>query len=356
MAHIVTLNTPSREDWLTQLANVVTSPDELLRLLNVDADEKLLAGREARRLFPLRVPRAFIARMEKGNPNDPLLRQVLTAEEEFIVAPGYSTDPLEEQHSVVPGLLHKYRNRALLLVKGGCAVNCRYCFRRHFPYAENQGTRRNWQTAMDYIAAHPQLDEILALCRRAGVTVNLTTNGTLLAQKLPILLAQTPHQMNVSLHSADDNDCIDMDTYIAQLFASCETLLAQTDTEISLRLWNTTGVPTLFGEKNCVIKRHLYVNVQSPFEWPALDNAYCNDRGFCQGLRQHMAVLSDGTVVPCCLDGNAVMALGNIFTTPLKDILAGERSVRFIEGFRAKRAIEPLCRHCSFKERFSHKM
>lgn len=203
---------------------------------------------------------------------------------------------------------------------------------------------------------HPQLDEILALCRRAGVTVNLTTNGTLLAQKLPILLAQPPHQMNVSLHSADDNDCIDMDTYIAQLFASCETLLAQTYTEISLRLWNTTGVPTLFGEKNCVIKRHLYVNVQSPFEWPALDNAYCNDRGFCQGLRQHMAVLSDGTVVPCCLDGNAVMALGNIFTTPLKDILAGERSVRFIEGFRAKRAVEPLCRHCSFKERFSHKM
>ncbi|PLN87271.1 EF-P beta-lysylation protein EpmB, partial [Klebsiella quasipneumoniae] len=91
----------------------------------------------------------------------PLLRQVLTAEEEFIVAPGYSTDPLEEQHSVVPGLLHKYRNRALLLVKGGCAVNCRYCFRRHFPYAENQGTRRNWQTAMNYIAEHPQLDEII---------------------------------------------------------------------------------------------------------------------------------------------------------------------------------------------------
>ena len=161
MAHIVTLNTPSREDWLSQLADVVTDPDELLRLLNVDADEKLLAGREAKRLFPLRVPRAFIARMEKGNPNDPLLRQVLTAPDEFITAPGFSTDPLEEQHSVVPGLLHKYRNRALLLVKGGCAVNCRYCFRRHFPYAENQGNKRNWQAALDYIAQHPELDEII---------------------------------------------------------------------------------------------------------------------------------------------------------------------------------------------------
>ncbi|WP_312229937.1 EF-P beta-lysylation protein EpmB [Pseudescherichia sp.] len=161
MAHIVTLNTPSREDWLVQLADVITDPDELLRLLNIDADENLLAGRAAKRLFALRVPRAFVARMERGNPNDPLLRQVLTSQEEFVAAPGFSTDPLDEQHSVVPGLLHKYRNRALLLVKGGCAVNCRYCFRRHFPYADNQGNKRNWQAALDYISAHPELDEII---------------------------------------------------------------------------------------------------------------------------------------------------------------------------------------------------
>lgn len=161
MADIVTLNPPSREDWLAQLADVITDPDELLHVLNLESDEDLLAGREARRLFALRVPRAFVARMEKGNPNDPLLRQVLTAREEFVAAPGFSTDPLEEQHSVVPGLLHKYRNRALLLVKGGCAVNCRYCFRRHFPYADNQGNKRNWQTALDYIAMHPELDEII---------------------------------------------------------------------------------------------------------------------------------------------------------------------------------------------------
>ncbi|NUW61839.1 EF-P beta-lysylation protein EpmB [Cronobacter muytjensii] len=161
MAHIVTLNPPSREDWLSQLADVITDPDELLHLLNIDTDEELLAGRDARRLFALRVPRAFVARMEKGNPQDPLLRQVLTSREEFVAAPGFTTDPLEEQNSVVPGLLHKYHNRALLLVKGGCAVNCRYCFRRHFPYADNQGNKRNWQAALDYIAAHPELDEII---------------------------------------------------------------------------------------------------------------------------------------------------------------------------------------------------
>ncbi|SQK76900.1 EF-P beta-lysylation protein EpmB [Tatumella ptyseos] len=161
MANIVTLNTPSREDWLQQLTEVVTEPDELLKLLDLEHLPALQAGTGARRLFALRVPRAFIRKMEKGNPQDPLLLQVITQQEEFISTPGYSIDPLEEQQNAVPGLLHKYRNRALLLVKGGCAVNCRYCFRRHFPYQDNQGNKRNWQAALDYIRHHPELDEII---------------------------------------------------------------------------------------------------------------------------------------------------------------------------------------------------
>ncbi|WOY05849.1 EF-P beta-lysylation protein EpmB [Dickeya fangzhongdai] len=161
MAHIVTLNIPSREDWLQQLTDVITDPDELLRLLALDNHPQLTAGRDARKLFPLRVPRAFAARMRPGDARDPLLLQVLTAQDEFITTPGFSHDPLDEQHSVVPGLLHKYRNRALLLVKGGCAVNCRYCFRRHFPYQDNQGNKANWRQALEYIRWHPQLDEII---------------------------------------------------------------------------------------------------------------------------------------------------------------------------------------------------
>ncbi|AIR70440.1 EF-P beta-lysylation protein EpmB [Dickeya fangzhongdai] len=161
MAHIVTLNIPSREDWLQQLTDVITDPDELLRLLALDNHPQLTAGRDARKLFPLRVPRAFAARMRPGDARDPLLLQVLTAQDEFITTPGFSHDPLDEQHSVVPGLLHKYRNRALLLVKGGCAVNCRYCFRRHFPYQDNQGNKANWRQALEYIRQHPQLDEII---------------------------------------------------------------------------------------------------------------------------------------------------------------------------------------------------
>lgn len=152
---------PIREDWLQQLADVITDPDDLLRILFLNEHPHLQQGSGARRLFPLRVPRAFVARMQPGNASDPLLLQVLTAREEFITAPGFTHDPLDEQRSVVPGLLHKYRNRALLLVKGGCAVNCRYCFRRHFPYQDNQGNKANWLQALDYIRQHPELDEII---------------------------------------------------------------------------------------------------------------------------------------------------------------------------------------------------
>ncbi|WP_241607324.1 EF-P beta-lysylation protein EpmB [Rosenbergiella australiborealis] len=161
MANIVTLNTPAREDWLQQLADVVTEPAELLQLLNLSHHPELQAGADARRLFALRVPRSFIRRMVPGDVNDPLLRQVITQASEFTLTPGYSTDPLDEQTAAVPGLLHKYVNRALLLVKGGCAVNCRYCFRRHFPYQDNQGNKRNWQVALDYIRQHPELNEII---------------------------------------------------------------------------------------------------------------------------------------------------------------------------------------------------
>lgn len=161
MSNIITHNTPYRTDWLYQLSNVITDPNELLQLLSLSTHPELQQGHSARRLFAMRVPRAFAARMRPGDPNDPLLRQVITTKEEFIHTTGFTTDPIHEQRSVVPGLLHKYHNRALLLVKGGCAVNCRYCFRRHFPYQMNQGNKANWRQALNYICKHTELDEII---------------------------------------------------------------------------------------------------------------------------------------------------------------------------------------------------
>ena len=97
---------------------------------------------------------------------------------------------------------------------------------------------------------HPELDTILSMCQDAGLTVNLTTNGTLLYKKLFTLIKHPVHQINVSMHSADDNDCIDMDNYINELFYSCDEILEKTDTEISLRLWNTKNEPALFGRSH----------------------------------------------------------------------------------------------------------
>lgn len=161
MFNIVTQKSPAREVWLQQLAEAVTDPDELLRLLSLQNNPELRAGSAARALFPLRVPHPFIAKMRIGDANDPLLRQVITLKSEFNLTPTFSADPLNEHHSPIPGLLHKYQDRVLLLVKGGCAVNCRYCFRRHFPYEENKGNKQNWQTALNYIQRHTELNEVI---------------------------------------------------------------------------------------------------------------------------------------------------------------------------------------------------
>ncbi|WP_394176555.1 EF-P beta-lysylation protein EpmB [Thalassotalea litorea] len=146
--------------WQKELANVVTDARVLLQMLEID-EKTQQQHFSARKLFPLRVPRPFIHRMEKGNINDPLLKQVMVQDLEFEQVAGYSTDPLEEHDTVAEGLLHKYQNRVLMIVKAGCAINCRYCFRRHFPYEDNSPNKLRWQQALDYIAAHPQINEVI---------------------------------------------------------------------------------------------------------------------------------------------------------------------------------------------------
>ena len=161
MPHIITRNVDSVEqNWLKQLANGISDPQKLLEQLEIDP-EPWQNGFDARKLFAQRVPQSFVERMQKGNPFGPLLRQVLPLSAEFEVHPGYSNDPLQEQNNDIPGLLHKYRNRALMIVKGGCAINCRYCFRRHFPYQENKGNKTTWQQSLDYLAQHDELNEVI---------------------------------------------------------------------------------------------------------------------------------------------------------------------------------------------------
>jgi EF-P beta-lysylation protein EpmB len=148
------------KSWQKELGEVVTDPEQLLALLDI-APADYIQHFKARTLFPVRVPRPFIKRMKKGDINDPLLKQVMPLSKEFIVTDGYSADPLEEHDTVAEGLLHKYTNRVLMIVKAGCAVNCRYCFRRHFPYQDNSPNKKRWQSALDYIAAHNEINEVI---------------------------------------------------------------------------------------------------------------------------------------------------------------------------------------------------
>ena len=165
--------------WQEQLAGSIRDPKELLHLLELDSlepdalelgthgtesltksllDQALSASAD----FQLRVPVAYLQRIKKGDLNDPLLLQVLPLEEELTGAPGYTADPLGEQAAnPIPGLIHKYHGRVLLIVSPNCAINCRYCFRRHFSYQNNKPGRNEWQQALDYIATDHSITEVI---------------------------------------------------------------------------------------------------------------------------------------------------------------------------------------------------
>ncbi|MCG6658676.1 EF-P beta-lysylation protein EpmB [Halomonas campisalis] len=147
--------------WQSQLARAIRDPAELCRRLGLD--DAWRPGAEAgHALFEVRVPEAFLARMRPGDPDDPLLRQVLPLGEETAATPGYVADPLAEaEHSPARGLIHKYAGRVLLIASPACAVNCRYCFRRHFPYTENAPSRAQWDATLDTLRRDDTLHEAI---------------------------------------------------------------------------------------------------------------------------------------------------------------------------------------------------
>ncbi len=186
-------------EWRKQLATAARDAEELLRRLDFPAAaiRRLLpAARAAARDFPLRVPDSFIARMKPADSADPLLRQVLPLDAELAATPGFVADPLAEQAAMVaPGLLHKYAARALLVTTPACAVHCRYCFRRHFPYAESRGQADHWRAAIDWLAARPDMEEII-LSGGDPLTLSTARLGELLAA-----LRGIPHLRRLRLHT-----------------------------------------------------------------------------------------------------------------------------------------------------------
>ena len=153
--------TPDQDSWNQVLAGATKNVKTLLQQLNIPITE-LTLRQQACLDFPLLVPQPFIDKMEKGNAQDPLLLQVLPQREELDSAEGFINDPLAEKHSnLQKGLIHKYHGRVLVLLSTGCAVNCRYCFRRHFPYHENRIGKNDWQGILDYVSQDSSIEELI---------------------------------------------------------------------------------------------------------------------------------------------------------------------------------------------------
>lgn len=148
--------------WQQLLADSISSPEALLQALGLSAESWLTGAHEGHALFPVRVPRPYLARIEPGNPADPLLRQILPLTDESGHQPGYVRDPLQETSATTTtGLIRKYRSRALLMVTGQCAINCRYCFRRHFPYADHRLSPQDREQVITSLQASPEINEVI---------------------------------------------------------------------------------------------------------------------------------------------------------------------------------------------------
>jgi EF-P beta-lysylation protein EpmB len=184
---------PSR--WQQALADAISDPAELLSVLGLDLSA-LPGIKAAARDFPLRVPRGFVARMRRGDPFDPLLLQVLPTAAELLTEAGFVTDPVGDMASRRgDGLLQKYASRSLLIATGACAVHCRYCFRRHFPYEEETASSRSWQGALDRLSADPTVHEVIL---SGGDPLSLSDRR--LAQ-LTTALQEIPHIKRLRIHT-----------------------------------------------------------------------------------------------------------------------------------------------------------
>ena len=273
--------------------------------------------------------------------------------------------------------------RAYIEITNVCNLRCSFCpgttrARRTMTPDEFRTIAQKLRPHTDYLyfhvmgepLLHSDLPELLQIADEMGFRVCLTTNGTLLGKCADALCAAPAlHKVSISLHSFEGNGGADLTGYLETVWAFCR----RADCIVSLRLWNEGGADRRNGEIEAFFSRKtgldvqnlprdptgsrklgekLYLESAAKFDWPAPSAA---EQGveFCHGLRQQLAVLCDGTVVPCCLDGNGNIPLGNLLTQELPDILSAPRAQAMIDGFSRRRPTEELCKKCGYAARFN---
>ena len=270
-------------------------------------------------------------------------------------------------------------------ITNNCNLNCSFCSKdkrekREMTPLEFEKVLLKIKDYTSYIYLHVKgepllhnnLDEILSLCDRYNLMVNITTNGTLLDKKFTILNKHNSiRQINVSLHCEKSGK-----NYFEQVFSVCKKLSSKMF--ISYRIWlldnfsfdkksvdivekiisyyklSPSVVEKIYNDKSIKIDNNTYVDKDNIFVWPCEKNNYDID-GFCYALKTHIGILSNGDIIPCCLDSSGVIKLGNIFEDDLNQILDSDLYLSLLNGFRNNKSIHPLCKNCNFRNRFNSK-
>ena len=275
--------------------------------------------------------------------------------------------------------------RAYLEITNVCNLACAFCpgTQRSPQFIEPDAFRHaalELRPYTDYLyfhlmgepLLHPELERLLEIAGELGFRVNLTTNGTLLGHAMPVLLrAPALRKVGISLHSFEANRPAEgLDRYLEETFAFVKRA-TEAGVICELRLWNgggadamndriltrvreTFGLPDSIpeGAYDLKLRERLHLVTAEQFDWPDIARQDTQEQLFCRGLRDQIGVLVDGTVVPCCLDSEGTIALGNLFGQPLEEILRGRRAQNIYEGFSQRTAVEELCKRCGYARRF----
>ncbi|MEG1996280.1 MAG: radical SAM protein [Oscillospiraceae bacterium] len=227
---------------------------------------------------------------------------------------------------------------------------------------------------------HPNLKEIMQICEKNNMQVNITTNATLLDEHSDFLLhSPALRQMNISVHSLAAQQKIDTNKYLNTIIdftKKCDLI----GKYVVLRFWNLDqnrnigsqskeamstfskafnvnyDLVSALNVKNSVkISDNVFIGWEKEFVWPSCENDFVSNDGYCYGMRHQIAILADGTVVPCCLDSNGECALGNIFVNTFDEIISSDLAKGIRHGFEKRQVFATLCKHCSFRTRFDKK-
>lgn len=273
-------------------------------------------------------------------------------------------------------------NKVYLEITNVCNLNCAFCpgtkREKRFITVEEFGfLAARIRPYADYLyfhlmgepLMHPNLADFLRIASELGFKVIITTNGTLLPSRGDVLInSPAVHKVNISLQSFEANDGGKLKDYVNQCAAFAQSA-SEKGKICVLRLWNKNGMETLNEDicaqlaqhfpkpwresrQSLALAQRVWLESGEKFDWPSLAADDGGERVFCYGLRDQLGVLVDGTVVPCCLDHDGDIALGNLFESTMEQILATDRAQKIYDGFSRRTAAEPLCRRCGYARRF----